>query len=186
MNNETIRRRRWLIASSLILAALLGGAAGSWVTAKRAGTTIPLFLASASTQNGSVSLEGGFAPIVKQAVPAVANVSSSKIVRTPEGGSPFFNDPFFRQFFGDEFSRQFQVPRERRERSLGSAVIVSPDGYLLTNNHVVEGASEINVSLSDGREFKAEIVGTDPNTDLAILKVDEKNLPCWVGRRDRG
>ena len=86
---------------------------------------------------------------------------------------PFFNDPFFRHFFGDP--RQFK-PRERKERSLGSGVIISSDGLIMTNNHVIQGALEIWVVLNDGRTLKAKIVGTDPDTDLALLSTGEKNL----------
>jgi serine protease Do len=85
-------------------------------------------------------------------------------------------DPFFQQFFGD--GPNGNIPRERRERSLGSGVIVSPEGYILTNNHVVDGATDIRVTLSDKRELKATIVGTDPKTDVAVLKVDGGSLPA--------
>jgi serine protease Do len=91
--------------------------------------------------------------------------------------APFYSDPFFRQFFGDDFSGQFRVPREQRERSLGSGVIISPEGHILTNNHVVEGATEIKISLADKRELKANVVGTDSRTDIAVLKIDAKDLP---------
>ena len=79
--------------------------------------------------------------------------------------------PFFRQFFGDE-------DRESREEGLGSGVIVSPNGYILTNNHVVEGADELRVALADEREFKGKIIGTDPKTDVAVVKIDADNLPA--------
>ena len=124
-----------------------------------------------------------FAPIVKKVLPEVVNISCSKVVKTsadsmgqmPEG-MPM--DPFFRQFFGDNFGHQFNAPREDRERSLGSGVIVSPDGYILTNNHVVAGATDIQVTTSDKQEYKARIVGTDPRTDIAVLKIDATNLPA--------
>jgi serine protease Do len=83
------------------------------------------------------------------------------------------NDPLFRQFFGRGFDR----PREQRQHGLGSGVIVSPDGYILTNNHVVEGSSDITVTLHDRREIKAKVIGTDPLSDVAVLQVAEKNLP---------
>ena len=126
--------------------------------------------------------KNSFAPIVKKVLPEVVNISSSKVVKTSAGasgqmpeGMPM--DPLFRQFFGDHSGRHFNVPQEDRERSLGSGVIVSPEGYILTNNHVVEGATEIRVTTSDKREYKARVVGTDPRTDVAVLKIDATNLP---------
>jgi serine protease Do len=88
----------------------------------------------------------------------------------------FFEDPFFRRFFGDDLGNR-PIPRERQERSLGSGVIVSPDGYIPTNNHVVDDASDVKVSLSDKREFTARVVGKDSKTDLAVLKIDQSGLP---------
>jgi serine protease Do len=87
------------------------------------------------------------------------------------------DDPLFRRFFGDQFGGQPLIPKERQERSLGSGVIVSPDGYILTNNHVVDGGTDIKVSLNDKREFTARVVGTDSKTDLAVLKIDQTGLP---------
>jgi serine protease Do len=121
--------------------------------------------------------KSSFAPVVKAVLPTVVNISSSKVVRTPnQVWGPMPMDPFFQQFFGD--GPNGNIPRERRERSLGSGVIVSPEGYILTNNHVVDGATDIRVTLSDKREFKATIVGTDPKTDVAVLKVDAGSLPA--------
>ncbi|HIB54384.1 MAG TPA: DegQ family serine endoprotease [Nitrospirales bacterium] len=88
----------------------------------------------------------------------------------------FFNDPFFRRFFGDEFGRQFQPP-ERRQQGIGSGVIVSSNGYILTNNHVIDQADEIRVVFGDKREFQGTLIGTDPKTDLAIIKIDATDLP---------
>jgi len=120
-----------------------------------------------------------FVPIVKAVTPAVVNISTSRTVKGPQGGDmqPFMDDPFFRQFFGEEFQRRFQVPRERRESSLGSGVIVSADGYIVTNNHVVAKADDIKVLLSDRREFKGKVIGSDPKSDIAVIKIDGKNLP---------
>lgn len=129
-----------------------------------------------------------FAPVVKASMPAVVNISTTRVVKNEMGGdmSPFLNDPFFRHFFGEEFSRRFQIPRDRRENSLGSGVIVDPAGYIVTNNHVVEKADEIKVSLGDKREFIGKVVGTDPKTDLAVIKINAKDLPVipW-GDSDR-
>ncbi len=118
-----------------------------------------------------------FVGVAKSAKPAVVNISTTIIIRERRSRSPFFSDPFFRQFFGEEFSRQFQAPRERKLRSLGSGVIVTQDGYIITNNHVVEKASQINVLLGDGREFTAKLVGRDPKTDLAVIRIKAKGLP---------
>jgi serine protease Do len=126
-----------------------------------------------------------FSAVAKAAMPAVVNISSARVVRAPEGG-PFFSDPFFQFFFGEEFFRQFRIPRERRERSLGSGVLVKPEGIILTNNHVVEKASEVRVALADKREFPAKIVGTDPKTDLAVLRISGGPFPVLpMGDSDR-
>jgi serine protease Do len=86
-------------------------------------------------------------------------------------------DPFLHQFFGNDFGQKFNVPQDRREKALGSGVIISAEGYILTNNHVVEGATEVTVTLHDKREMKARVVGTDPRTDIAVLKIDGSNFP---------
>lgn len=109
------------------------------------------------------------ASIVEAVKPAVVNISTVRTVRIRD---PFFDDPFFRRFFGP-----FDIPRERRQRGLGSGVIVDPSGYILTNNHVIRGADEINVTLLDKREFKGKVIGTDPKTDLAVVKIEAKGLP---------
>ena len=110
------------------------------------------------------------ADVAEKRINSVVNISSTKVVKIQQGQQyhPFFNDPFFQQFFGQQF---FNIPRERREKSLGSGVIVSRDGLVLTNNHVVEKAEEILVTLADDREMKAEIVGTDPKSDVAVLRL---------------
>ncbi|HSR70776.1 MAG TPA: Do family serine endopeptidase, partial [Kiloniellales bacterium] len=107
--------------------------------------------------------------------PAVVNIFSKKVVRQ-RGLSPLFSDPFFRRFFGDEFGG-FGVPRERVQSSLGSGVIVSEDGLIVTNHHVIGEADEITVVLSDRREFPAELVLDDERTDLAVLRVDPGGKP---------
>ena len=116
------------------------------------------------------------APVVKKVAPSVVNIYSSVTVR--ERPNPHLNDPMFRRFFGDDSGGQGQ-PRTHQEQSLGSGVIVSPDGYILTANHVVEGADKVKVALASGeKEFDAKVIGTDPATDTAVLKVDAKDLPA--------
>ncbi|VAW14275.1 Outer membrane stress sensor protease DegS [hydrothermal vent metagenome] len=107
-----------------------------------------------------------FAPVVARAAPAVVNVYSKQIVRQ-RSRSPIFNDPFFQRFFGQGFG----VPRERVRSSLGSGAIVSSDGIVITNNHVIKGGSEIRVVLADKREFEAQVLAKDERTDLAVLKI---------------
>ncbi len=118
--------------------------------------------------------EGGgavsYAHAVQIAAPAVVNIYTTKVVTQR---SPLLEDPFFRRFFGQDPA----VPRQRMESSLGSGVIVSAQGYLLTNNHVIEGADEIQVALNDGRSASALVVGSDPETDLALLKADFDSVP---------
>ena len=116
--------------------------------------------------------------VVKAVTPAVVNISTTRTVRVQGADiSPFMDDPLFRQFFGEEFFKRFQMPRERRENSLGSGVIVSSDGYIVTNNHVIAKADEIKVLLNDKREFTGKVVGTDAKTDIAVIKISAKNLP---------
>jgi len=117
----------------------------------------------------------GFAPVLKSALPAVVSITSSRLVNVPQ--NPFFNNPFFQQFFGGQMP---QAPQQQREMGLGSGVIVSPDGYILTNNHVVAKSTDIKVFLRDKRQFPGKVVGTDPQTDIAVVKIDASNLPTLV------
>jgi serine protease Do len=121
-----------------------------------------------------------FVAIAKQAQSAVVNIASIKKRSGKSPGptpSPFFDDPFFRRFFGEEFERRMPAPRQHQEHGLGSGVIVTPDGYIVTNNHVVEDMDELTVSLPDKRSFKAKLVGSDPKTDVAVIKIDASHLP---------
>ncbi len=112
------------------------------------------------------------------ATPSVVNISTTRVIKSREE-APFdlFDDPFFRRFFGDQFPHP-NVPKEHKEQSLGSGVIVSEDGYIITNNHVIEKAQEIKVLLSNKKDYDAKLVGADPKTDIAVIKIDVKGLPA--------
>ena len=125
-------------------------------------------------QSPVTAASGSYREAAGRAMPAVVNILTSKAL--PQN-HPLMRDPFFRRFFGDRGDRP---PRTEQQASLGSGVIVSPDGYILTNNHVVEAADEIEVVLADGRKSAAKVVGTDPETDLAVIRIAERSLPVMV------
>ena len=124
-------------------------------------------------------LLSSFAPVVQKVAPTVVNIFSTKTVKNPLTQlMPFYNDPLFRQFFGDHFEGQGWQPSTLKEQSLGSGVIVTKDGYVLTNNHVVDGAEDVKVTFSKGsQDYPARVVGRDPKTDLAVIKIEGSNLP---------
>src|SRR5271156_4916335 len=181
MQSKELRIRRW-VATVVVLVALAGGALLSqgfrnWTEHTVFGASkMPIAVAQNALPVSLGNFANGFSAVLKPALPAVVNISSSKMVKPGQNQmSPMFKDPFFRQFFGDQFGQT--KPRTEREQSLGSGVIVSSDGTIVTNNHVIDGASDIKVFLSDKREFKAKLIGTDPKTDIAVLKIDATNLP---------
>jgi serine protease Do len=134
-----------------------------------------------TTLERSPQLGNSFAPVVKMAAPSVVNIYSTHIIHMRQFRNPFFNDPLFRQFFGDQSGPDDNREITRREQSLGSGVIISPDGYILTANHVVDGADEIKVAIGDSdddKKYTARVVGSDPPTDVAVLKIDAKDLPA--------
>jgi Do/DeqQ family serine protease len=135
----------------------------------RTGVSAPIVQASGAA--ASATAANTYADAVQRATPSVVNIFSSKEVRAQR--HPLLNDPIFRRFFGD------QLPDEaQRASSLGSGVIVSTSGYVLTNHHVVEAADEIEVALADGKKLLAKVVGNDPETDLAVLRVSAEDLPA--------
>jgi serine protease Do len=167
-----------LIGTGIIIGAAAAGV--DWVSTVHGGT--PTAVATAGAE---LAPAAGFSAVVKAVTPSVVNISTSRVMRSAELEERF-DDPFFRRFFGDEFFRRFGMPEERRQSSLGSGVIVDPNGYIVTNNHVISNADEIKVLLSDKREYLGKVVGTDPKTDLAVIKIEGMDLPTarW-GDSDR-
>ena len=176
------RASKRLKVLSLLAAVVILPIAGC----KRGATyTLPPPPPASSGGAGPVVAEGGgYADLVARVAPAVVTVQSERVARAPQQ-HPFMDDPFFRDFFGQR-APQGQQPRPQIQRGLGSGVIVSQDGYIVTNHHVVDGAEEIKVELTDRRTFDAKLVGSDPPSDLAVLKIESKDLPVLtLGDSDR-
>jgi serine protease Do len=182
MESSSLKIRRW-VATVVVVAAFAGGALLSQGFREWAGHAVfgasrePINIAQNALPVSLGNFANGFSAVIKPALPAVVNIRTSKIVK-PQANqmSPMFNDPMFRQFFGDQFG-QGGKPHAEREQALGSGVIITPDGTILTNNHVIDGATDIKVQLSDKREFVAKLVGADPKSDVAVLKIEGKDLP---------
>jgi serine protease Do len=181
MKGTEMHIRRW-VATIVVLAALAGGgilATGlrNWTIRTTVGAeSLPVTVERNTSPVPLSSFSNGFAAVLKPVLPAVVNIHTSKVVKHRQDTMPFFNDPFFQQFFGDQGNGQ-SGPKQEREQSLGSGVIITADGTILTNNHVIEGATDIKVDLADKREFTAKLVGTDAKTDVAVLKIDATGLP---------
>ena len=161
-----------------------------------AGMTLipPFFLPDSHAQGPKISDQSidlltrtgrAMAEVTAAVKPAIVNISTTRTVKISGGTDPFFDDPFFRRFFGDQFGRQKQ-PKEHKSSGLGSGVIVSSDGYIITNSHVVKDADEIKVTLADKKEFTGKVIGSDPKTEIAVVKIDAKNLPTvFWGNSDK-
>jgi len=166
--------RLWLIfaqAATIAVAVLfvVSTFRPEWLPA-RSTAQLPVVQNAAPSAQAAVRTSS-YSDAVQRATPSVVNIFTSKEVRAPR--HPLLNDPIFRRFFGD------QLPDEaQRASSLGSGVIVSTSGYVLTNHHVVEAADEIEVALADGKKLLAKLVGNDPETDIAVLRVNSENLPA--------
>ncbi len=170
-------RRLWLLFAQVVTVALalyfvVAAMRPEWLA--RAPTQVRIGSGSTAVpvlQGPALPATGSYREAAGRAMPAVVNILTSKASRDTH---PLLKDPFFRRFFGD------RMPPDEQMASLGSGVIVSGDGYILTNNHVVEGADVIEVGLADGRKAAARIVGTDPETDLAVIRIAARNLPVMV------
>jgi serine protease Do len=160
-------RRRLLAASGASLAA---GLVAGFHLASPLDTASRAQAAPAAT---APAVGPDFSAIARRATPAVVNISALQVYRTQR--SPFFSDPFFRDFFGRD--SPFRIPLEERKTSLGSGVIIGSDGLIVTNTHVIEHARQIAITTADRRRLQARLVGSDPVTDIAVVKVEARGLP---------
>ncbi|HEX8456962.1 MAG TPA: DegQ family serine endoprotease [Pyrinomonadaceae bacterium] len=183
MNNEILKRqpaattarRLSRLACALVASFIFVGCNAVGSKATETGNNPQLNFAPTNAATGAaIAQQNSYADVVARVAPAVVTVRSERRARAAQQ-HPFMDDPMFREFFGQRVPNTPQTPR--REEGLGSGVIVTADGYLLTNHHVVDGADEIRVELSDRRVLTAKIVGSDPPSDLAVLKIDASNLP---------
>ncbi|MFJ7316099.1 Do family serine endopeptidase AlgW [Pseudomonas sp. NPDC098747] len=171
---KALRFFGWPLLAGVLIALLIIQRYPQWVGLPSLDVNLQQAPQTTSVRQGPVS----YADAVTIAAPSVVNLYTTKVIAKP--AHPLFEDPQFRRFFGDNSPKQ-----KRMESSLGSGVIMSPEGYILTNNHVTSGADQIVVALKDGRETLARVIGSDPETDLAVLKIDLKTLPAiTVGRSD--
>jgi len=176
--SNVVQFRRSTAILTLVAASVGGGLIAAIAVATHADKAPISVVARADTGTSSQrvnQLSNSFADVIEKASPAVVKISMTRIIKASDQqqNNPFMSDPFFRQFFGGGQAR----PRAQREEGLGSGIIVSPTGYILTNNHVVEKANSLKVDLSDGRTFTGKVVGTDPQTDLAVIKIPTSGLP---------
>jgi serine protease Do len=168
--NRISKYPAWVIAALLLALGSMAGGAFVGASMVQAGHAPEAAVAAAApVVREAATMPATFAPVVKAVLPAVVNISSTRVYRTSASRD---DNPF-----GDLFPG-FRMPdRPMRQRGEGSGVIISADGYIVTNNHVVDGATELTVSLADKREMKARVIGTDAKTDIALIKVDAKDLP---------
>jgi Do/DeqQ family serine protease len=177
-------KSKQLIGSVALIAMLLVGCNRQRQQNFRLATASDAPANNSSTNPAPASAPGvSYADVVTKVAPAVVTIHSSMRVRQPQQ-FPFMDDPFFRRFFGER--TQQAPPVEQTRQALGSGVIVSKDGYIVTNHHVIDGAEQISVDLIDGRSFEAKVVGSDPPSDLAVLKINANNLTVLtLGDSDR-
>jgi Do/DeqQ family serine protease len=173
--SNVVQFRRSTAILTLVAASIGGGLIAAFAVATHSSSPVSVVArADVNTQRVN-QLSNSFADIIEKASPAVVSIRMTRIIKASDQkeNNPFLSDPFFRQFFGGPLAR----PRDQREEGLGSGIIVSPSGYILTNNHVVEKASSLKIELSDGRDFSGKVIGTDPQTDVAVVKISASALP---------
>jgi serine protease Do len=179
MSGEVVQLRRGVAVAILVVALIAGAIVGTWALrwsdhSVFGAPSVPVKVAGAMDPVRLGAFGNGFASVVDPALPAVVNISTTHVIRVQQNMPGFFNDPFFRQFFGNQPG--LNAPQTEREQSLGSGVIINPDGYILTNNHVVEHGSDIKVFWNN-KQFTGKVVGTDAQTDIAVVKIDATGLP---------
>jgi len=171
-----MHKKRWFISGSFIL--FLGVVIGLILSSRLDITSSIPAKSQVSSKSVDIltQLSEAQSEVAAVATPSVVNISTTRVIQSrDEAPFDFFDDPFFKRFFGDQAPHS-NAPRERKEQSLGSGVIVSEDGYIVTNNHVIEKAQEIKVLLSNKRDYKAKLIGADPKTDIAVIKIEAKGL----------
>jgi serine protease Do len=166
------RNRVWHNTLLLIVLLLATGLLGQVLFPPESSAAAPEI--SRQSIESLTTIGKAMAEISAAVKPAIVNISTTRTVKVQGGSDPFADDPFFRHFFGDNLRRQ---PREQKSAALGSGVIVSSDGYIITNYHVVKDADEIKVLLADKREFSGKVIGSDPKTEISVVKIDAKDLP---------
>ena len=174
--------RLWLLFAqtiTMLLAAwfIVATLKPDWIFDGRVGAIVDSVTLKESSYDSNALSPGSYHEAVKKSMPAVVNIFTSKLSNKPKtrkSNKDNSSDPFFKFFFGD------QPPAEEPSSSLGSGVLVSPEGIILTNHHVISDADDIDVALSDGRKVKAKIIGSDPETDIAVLKIEAKQLPSPI------
>jgi len=170
-------RRLWLLFAQTVTVGLalwfiVATLKPEWINRESQSLrVVPAPAVSLQEAPDAIGAQSSYRQASQRAMPTVVNIFTTKEAK--QRSHPFNDDPLFRRFFGDGFG-----PQDERQFSLGSGVLVSPEGYVLTNNHVVEAADEIEVALADGRKVSARLVGTDPETDLAVIKINLQNLPA--------
>jgi serine protease Do len=175
---KEIHFRRTTAVLTLLAASLGGGVIAALMVSSRAGSPVQVAASAASPALATSSAPAAsYADMLEKVTPAVVSIYTTQVIKGGSQQMPsIFSDPFFQQFFGPGFGRNMK-PRNQTEHGLGSGVIVSKDGYILTNNHVIDKATDIQVELLDGRKIKAKLVGTDKDTDIAVLKIAAQDLP---------
>jgi Do/DeqQ family serine protease len=174
--SNVVQFRRTTAILTLVAASIGGGLIAAFAVMNHSSTPVAVVArADTNAQRTVTQLSNSFADVIEKASPAVVEISMTRVIKASEqqGNNPFLSDPFFRQFFGGQGLR----PRDQREQGLGSGVIISPSGYIVTNNHVVDKATSLKVTLSDGRDFPAKLIGADPQTDVAVVKINANDLP---------